>query len=328
MTVPEPVAMTPQVPDYGYLADTLLCQTQAYPLPLRFRSLFTLKSIGTPEAALIICQGFREQAALLGHELAYCLGQMQLPEAIPCLTDILLDKTRHPMVRHEAGEALGAIGHKESLAALQPLAEDPEEHVSVRETCQIAADKIKRYQTDEVDGHQRQGTLPEGCIAFGTVDPAPAFPWPYATIKELAELYLPSKLAADDDPQHTPTSSSSSPSSLYTRYRALFTLRNMATEQASLAICQGFSDSSALFRHEVAYVLGQLQMPCTVPYLEAVLENEAEVEMVRHEAAEALGSIATDECVEILTRFIEDKEVVVRDSCIVALDMVAIERGQ
>ncbi|KAJ1861705.1 deoxyhypusine hydroxylase, partial [Coemansia sp. RSA 486] len=43
--------------------------------------------------------------------------------------------------------------------------------------------------------------------------------------------------------------------------------------------------------------------------------------MVRHEAAEALGSVATPEVYEILGRFVNDPEPVVRDSCIVALDM-------
>lgn len=43
------------------------------------------------------------------------------------------------------------------------------------------------------------------------------------------------------------------------------------------------------------------------------------------EAAEALGSIATEECFGVLKRFLNDKEVVVRDSCIVGLDMAAHE---
>jgi deoxyhypusine monooxygenase len=47
--------------------------------------------------------------------------------------------------------------------------------------------------------------------------------------------------------------------------------------------------------------------------------------MVRHEAAEALGGIATDECFPILQEFAKRMDVprVVRESCEVALDMVS-----
>lgn len=64
----------------------------------------------------------------------------------------------------------------------------------------------------------------------------------------------------------------------------------------------GFKASSALFRHEVAFVFGQMQDERSVPYLKKTLENTEEHEMVRHEAAEALGCIATEECTEVLQR--------------------------
>jgi deoxyhypusine monooxygenase len=49
--------------------------------------------------------------------------------------------------------------------------------------------------------------------------------------------------------------------------------------------------------------------------------------MVRHECAEALGSIATHECVEILEKYAKDKEIVVKESCQVALDMTDYENN-
>jgi len=45
--------------------------------------------------------------------------------------------------------------------------------------------------------------------------------------------------------------------------------------------------------------------------------------MVRHEAAEALGSIGTKEAEQILSRFREDKADVVRESVEVAMDISA-----
>lgn len=43
--------------------------------------------------------------------------------------------------------------------------------------------------------------------------------------------------------------------------------------------------------------------------------------MVRHEAAEALGAIATTECTPILNDFLKDNHDVVKESCEVALDI-------
>jgi deoxyhypusine monooxygenase len=49
--------------------------------------------------------------------------------------------------------------------------------------------------------------------------------------------------------------------------------------------------------------------------------------MVRHEAAEALGSLGEEPGVEdVLRRFLDDPEQVVRDSIIVALDMAEYEK--
>lgn len=108
--------------------------------------------------------------------------------------------------------------------------------------------------------------------------------------------------------------------SLFDRYRAMFTLRDMNSDESALALVEGFNDSSALFRHEIAYVLGQMQRPVTVPGLSIVLNNLNEHEMVRHEAAESLGSIGTLECEEILNLYRDDNKQVVKESCLVALN--------
>lgn len=49
--------------------------------------------------------------------------------------------------------------------------------------------------------------------------------------------------------------------------------------------------------------------------------------MVRHECAEALGSIATPEAIQILQHYLADSERVVRESCVVALDMSEYENS-
>lgn len=88
--------------------------------------------------------------------------------------------------------------------------------------------------------------------------------------------------------------------SLFDRYRAMFSLRNRGTEEAVLALCEGFDDQNALFRHEIAYVLGQMQHQASVPALTRVLNNEVEHRMVRHEAAEALGAVGGEKVEGVL----------------------------
>ena len=74
------------------------------PLKDRFRALFTLRNLGGSEAIDEIAKCFVDSSALLKHELAYCLGQMQNDYAIPVLTKVLGDKSQEAMVRHEAGK--------------------------------------------------------------------------------------------------------------------------------------------------------------------------------------------------------------------------------
>jgi len=69
----------------------------------RFRALFTLRNIGGQTAVDCITACFDDPSALLKHELAYCLGQMQDTYAIPALVSVLKDETQEPMVRHETG---------------------------------------------------------------------------------------------------------------------------------------------------------------------------------------------------------------------------------
>ena len=115
----------------------------------------------------------------------------------------------------------------------------------------------------------------------------------------------------------------------------MFGLRDLASPPdlptaipAVLALAKGLHDPSALFRHEIAFVFGQLSHPASIPALSESLGNLEEVSMVRHEAAEALGSLGEEEGVEeTLKKFLDDKEQVVRDSVIVALDMAEFEKG-
>ncbi|XP_053693578.1 deoxyhypusine hydroxylase [Sabethes cyaneus] len=267
------------------------------PLKERFRALFTLKNIGGSKALESIESCFGDDSALLKHELAYCLGQMQDKAAVPILVKVLEDTEQEPMVRHEAAEALGAIGTSEVEDILTKYLNDP--IVEVAETCQIALGRVRWLQNKEKDFVDQN--------PYASVDPTPP-----AMTSDVSELQ---KVLLDEN------------ESLFNRYRAMFSLRNLRTEDATLALATGLKGKSALFRHEVAFVLGQLQEECSIPFLAENLRDPAENEMVRHECAEALGAIATDQCTEILNEYLQDDKRVVKESCEVALDMCEYENS-
>ncbi|KAK1380974.1 Deoxyhypusine hydroxylase-B [Heracleum sosnowskyi] len=92
---------------------------------------------------------------------------------------------------------------------------------------------------------------------------------------------------------------------MYERYSALFGLRNHGGDEAISAMVKALGANNALLRHEVAYVLGQLQNKSATDALSGVLKDVHEHPMVRHEAAEALGSIADGHSVDVNSRLDE-----------------------
>ncbi|PMD62725.1 deoxyhypusine hydroxylase [Hyaloscypha bicolor E] len=290
--------------------------SESSPLALRFRALFSLKhlacnpSLPCLPAIHAIAAAFTSPSALLKHELAYCLGQTKNLAAVPYLRALLEDVHEDAMCRHEAAEALGAIGDLGSLGVLRGFRDREGEAVVVKETCEIAVARIEWENSEEGKREKlRQSD-------FASIDPAPPMELS-ESIESLEKALLDTKLP------------------LFLRYRAMFGLRDLASPPdlptavpAVLALAKGLTDPSALFRHEIAFVFGQLSHPASIPALSAALGNLEEASMVRHEAAEALGSLGEEEGVEdILKQFLNDNEQVVRDSVVVALDMAEFEKG-
>ncbi len=142
----------PQVPPTGNaevarLRDQLL--DASLPMFQRMRAVFALRNVGGPEAVDALAAAFVDKSALLRHELAYVLGQMQDPHAVPALTRVLSTEHEHVMVRHEAAEALGAIGQPESVEVLRRYLDDPNPEVS--ESCEVALDLIAWVTSDELE---------------------------------------------------------------------------------------------------------------------------------------------------------------------------------
>ncbi|WVR06772.1 deoxyhypusine hydroxylase [Kwoniella sp. DSM 27419] len=308
------------------LKATLLNTSGSTPLHERFRSLFMLKAVGGDEVVDIIAEGLKDPSPLLKHELAYVLGQLLNKRALPILSDVLENPngSHCSMVRHEAAEALGAIGDESSLTVLRKYLDDPAREV--RETCEIAVGKIVFDNSEE--GKARQTNRSPD---FPTVDPAPS---------STGTTSIPSL--------RTELLNTSLP--LFERYRAMFALRDFGagSKEAVEALADGFVDGSALFRHEIAYIFGQLSSPYSIPSLLSRLRDDKEDDMVRHEAAEALGGIASDgvegadqSTLPVDQRLPEggvlavlrewavkpDAPIVVRESCQVAIDMWEYEQS-
>ncbi|XP_073033904.1 deoxyhypusine hydroxylase-A-like [Primulina eburnea] len=192
---------------------------------------------------------------------------MQDIRSIPALEVVLNDLSLHPIVRHEAAEALGAIGLECVIPILKSsLTLDPAQEV--RETCELALSRIEEM-TNSVAGESS---------LFLSVDPAA--PASCSSVKNLGSHSRYREILLNEN------------KCTYEQYAALFALRNLGDNDAISAIIESLGAKSALLRHEVAYVLGQLQNKKASDALSQVLRDVHEHPMVRHEAAEALGSIA------------------------------------
>lgn len=286
------------------------------PLDSRMRQLYRLKEsyLKTPAGALLLIEAIdTTDSVLLQHEMAYNVGQSgQADAAVPGLSRIVRDRTRYDLVtRHEAAESLGALGSLQAEALLIEFS-DPavESEVAIRESCALALARVRMAASKGAAALQPPADCP-----FVSIDPSPAFN-EYTTadgqsvprtLSELATILL-------DD---------SGVTRLFDRYMAMFSLRNIGSEAAVHLLGRALLEdkASALFRHEVAFVLGQLEAPCSQPALVAALKNESEAAMVRHEAAEALGAIADPMTLPVLAQYASHSEPLVRDSCVVALEM-------
>lgn len=319
-------------------ADSLPALTAAIlrpgaPVAHRMRGIFALRGLpaGPATRGPLSTLLTRDPSALVRHEAAYALGQMQDTGAAGVLGEVLANTAEDVMVRHEAAEALGAIGDPAAVPLLTRYLED--ERVEVRETCVLALARLGAAacggggRDDAGGGAAAAGDGPAPAAAAGTggvgggADPA------FHSVDPVVVPSTPAAAARTVSDWATDLASTSAP--LASRYAALFALRaarGTPEEDAAVdALCAAAADASdsALLRHEVCYVLGQMAPRRAVGPLAAVLAQAGAPPMVRHEAAEALGAIGGADVEALLRDYTGEAEgeAVVRESCEVALDM-------
>ncbi|KAF8392239.1 hypothetical protein HHK36_022581 [Tetracentron sinense] len=211
-----------------FLCERLLDRNQ--PISERFRALFSLRNLRGPVPLKALVLATRDPSNLLAHEAAFALGQMQDVDAIPALEEVLEDLSLHPIVRHEAAEALGAIGLESTVPLLnKSLVSDPAQEV--RETCELALRQIGEQKN--VDSSEEISLVVAS--PFLSVDPATPASSSFS-VGQLREVLLNEEKG------------------MYERYAALFALRNQGGEGAVSAIIDSLGAKSALLRHEVCQI--------------------------------------------------------------------------
>mmetsp|Transcript_5253 Transcript_5253/g.7891 ORF Transcript_5253/g.7891 Transcript_5253/m.7891 type:complete len:292 (+) Transcript_5253:3-878(+) len=267
-----------------------------YSITQKTNAVFDLRTIGTPEVYPLLTEAYyNNNSDLLRHEICYVLGQIGNEDCYEFLSGVLKDETDSVINRHEAAEAMGAIGSAKFLDILRQYLDS--QHQEISETCQLAIERINWLRSKEKVKNSD----------YLSVDPTPPFSEDY-TIEQLTEIF-------NDTTQ-----------SLWDRYRALFSLRDIGTPEAVLVIAQGLNNPSFsnLFRHEIAFVFGQLREKAkpALPALVQALENPSDAYIVRHESAEAIGSITDQqEYLQILEKHKRDPAEPVASSCYIALDI-------
>ena len=247
------------------------------PIGMRMRAAYHLRQEHgerPDEVVDALAAGLLEErhGSLMRHEFAYVMGQLRDERCCEALERVLQNAKDNVMVRHEASEALGAIGAARSLPVLKEVMEPSQQNpAELVETCQLAVN-VMEWRSKGEDPLK----MPAACACmlnpYSSIDPAPAHPeHADMAFPELGDILCNAELP------------------LFERYRAMFSLRNRGGDQAVQQLCRALvqDTSSALLRHEVAYVLGQMQSPVSVDALEESLRRVDEHSMVRHEAAEA-----------------------------------------
>lgn len=91
---------------------------------------------------------------------------------------------------------------------------------------------------------------------------------------------------------------------------------------------ENWETCSELLRHDVAFVFRHMDKSCRVAVSQLIecFENLQEHPIVRHEAIMSLGYIIED-C-SVIEPFVNDPELIVSESCLIAINMIKVRAKQ
>ena len=284
--------------------------------------------------------------ALFRHEVAFALGQMQSKKATSALISVLKNECEHGMTRHECAEALGAIGDDSAVDVLREMHEDETQCREVRETASLALRRIE-HVTKKKKKNKKSAAIVGARVGSKKETTAVGIAEKEDDDDDVRRAYSVDPVPAMDASVETNTLAAiilDDTADIWERYGAMFALRNRAQETFGLAktrenervveLCSSTLGKtlrsetvhSALLKHEICYVLGQLREDddndIAREALFDCLEDPNEHAMVRHEAAEAIGSRGGAGAEALLRKYLSCEDRVVRESCEVALDML------
>lgn len=284
------------------VSECLMSMEPREPVDHRYQALFFVRTTVPSKAeqvALLERTLELETSVLLRHEVCYLMGQIGSHEAIPTLRRILHAADEDEVTRHEAAEALAALEAPGLVDDLKEYELTRDTLPLLADTCNLALEGLKRKQDARMCGCQG-GEKGQGG-RFITTDPAQGDP--SATVEDVPRLE---------------TTLMDESLALYDRYEAAFTLRNLGAG-GSLAAALEADTSSACLRHELAFVLAQLEDDATTDALVTKLEDATEHGVVRHEAAIALSAMDSPNAKSALVRNLVDPNPMVHESCKAAL---------
>lgn len=202
--------------------------TPEAPIHERLNAMLALRSIGTIEAveALIMAFEYEVQSNMLKHEICYCLGQMDLPKkhqarVLSFLEKVVQDTAHSDFVRHEAIEALEDISEEVSLKVLESLKE--QQTGILYETYYL---KKKQVEWQKATDHGKTEGINLKASLYDC-DPAPWYN--YKADTKYADVGFLQRILLNND--------------IFERYRALYTLRELNTEESLIAICQCYMEA-------------------------------------------------------------------------------------
>lgn len=106
--------------------------------------------------------------------------------------------------------------------------------------------------------------------------------------------------------------------------QAMFKLQNIGDESSSSAIGNILLNYNCpIVRHEAAFALGEIATNISIEILEKSLETEKN-SVVIHEILFALGSTGSESVIGVLEKYLKNKEYIVSESSKIAIDRIKI----
>jgi deoxyhypusine monooxygenase len=196
-------------------------------LPERYGAMMYLLEHESLDAIDALIKAFRKEQSsdLLRHEICYCIGQMgKSPEHIQKIQKFFEEEINKPhtkFVRHELVESMGNLSEENTIALLDRFKGEDDDDKILYESCYLMRCLIEWRKTTE---NGKTEGLDMNSLKTESLNPSP--PFNYLEDKKYGDVNYLREILLDNENYD-----------LFHRYRAIFTLREICTEEAVEAMC-------------------------------------------------------------------------------------------